>query len=86
MGKTHRETYVSTFALRHPLLYSKGPVSMKCTVGTDVTDVMQNNLHLVFPLSELSLKISGDTIYTCSSPWYGVTPPERFESLGGILQ
>lgn len=82
MGKTHRETYVSTFALRHTLLYSKGPVSMKCTVGTDVTDVMQNNLHLVFPLSELSLKISGDTIYTCSSPWYGVTPTWTFWEFG----
>ena len=74
MGKTHRETYVSTFALRHPLLYSKGAVSMTCAVGTDVADVMQKNLHLVFPLSELSLKMSGGTIYTCSSPWYGVTP------------
>ena len=61
---------------------------MTCTVGVDVTGVAQKDLHLVFPLSELSLQMSGDTMSTWLSPWYGVipNPPQCFESLEGILQ
>ena len=88
MGEKHRGTYVSIFVAGHPLPYNKGPVSTTCTLGVDVTGVTQKSLNLAFPLSELSLQMSGDTISTRSSPWYGVipNPPECFESLGGILQ
>ena len=87
-GGKARGTYASIFVAGHPLPYNKGPVSMTCTVGVDVTGVTQKGLHLVFPLSELSLQMSGDTISTRSGPWYGVihNPPECFESLGGVLQ
>ena len=63
----------------------KGPVSMTCTMGVDVTGVNRKSLHLVFPLFELSLQMSGDTISTRLSPLHGVipNPPECFESLGG---
>ena len=74
MGENHRATYVFIFVAGHPLPYNKGPVSMTWTEGVDVTGVMQ--------------KISGDTISTHSSTWYGMIPnlPDCFESLGGILQ
>ena len=57
-------------------------VSMTSTVGVGGTGVTQKGLHLVFPLFELSMPLSRDTISTRSSPWYGVTPnpPECFES------
>ena len=84
----HRKTYVSIFVAGHPLTCSKGPVSITCTLGADVAGVTRKGLRLVFPLSELSLQMSGDTISTHLSPWCGVTPStvECFESLGGTLQ
>ena len=70
MGEKHSGTYLSIFVAGHPLPYDKDPVSMTCTVGVDVTGVTQKGLRLVFPLSELSLQMSRDTISTCSSTWY----------------
>ena len=68
---------------------SNGPVSMTCTVGADVTGMIQKHLHLILPLPVLYIfGISGGTISTCSSPLYGVTVslPECFEGLGDIFQ
>ena len=62
---------------------------MTSTMGADVTGMMEKDLYMVIcSLSELSLQMSGDTISTHSSPWYGMIPSsgECFENLGGILQ
>lgn len=37
---------------------SKGPVSMTCTVGADVTGGTQKYLHLVFPLPVLYIFVN----------------------------